>query len=346
MADPLWPELLVLQSIIGYCFVVANVSIGLYNIRDLNNMKGDIPVVRAHKWIGRIETIFFYAVAVQCMLMMTLPLDKYFNLSTWLGMHSLIGGFIATGLFTFKFVIATFKKDLIYKYGQFIGPIGFTGWTIAFLTSIGFYYYSFVPNAHPVITFIPTTALFAIVLPIPIGLSIFLTVLLRRGGSRKEKPFSVHQVAFILHGITFGYERAAKELLGTPALLKYLVPKTTEFLEKMFQMVGFDLKKIESMNVNDAMEEFMRRAAEIKMAEKVKVKWESDKEFTVESVNCSTAKVRSVMTKEELSNAICPWAIMAASIASKITGKDLEIDPSEFNEIGAKTKLRLVDKGV
>jgi hypothetical protein len=123
-----------------------------------------------------------------------------------------------------------------------------------------------------------------------------------------------------------------------------VVPKTSEFLEKLFQMVGFDLTKIKSMNVNDALAEFAKRAAEIKMAEKVKIKWESDKDFSVESVNCSTAKVRSVMSEEELENAICPWAIMTASIAERVTGKDVEIDPSEFNQIGAKTKLHLVEK--
>ncbi len=343
----LWTELLVLQSIIGYCFVIANVSIGLYNIRDLNNLKGDITFVRAHKWFGRIETVFFYVIMVQCILMIPMYSGGFgdpilTNLSSTVGIHTMIGGILATGLFTTKFIIATFKKDLIYKRGQIIGPIGFIGWSLGHWTSLN-NFYAYYPVTY---AFTPSNIYFAGIISLTIGTCMFLTVLVSRGGSRKQKPFSVHQVAFILHGITFGYESAAKELLGTPALLKYLVPKTTEFLEKMFQMVGFDLKKIEAMNVNEAMEEFMRRAAEIKMAEKVKVKWENDKEFTVESVNCSTAKVRSVMTKEELSNAICPWAIMAASIASKITGKDLEIDPSEFNEIGAKTRLRLVDKGI
>ncbi len=343
----LWTELLVLQTLIGYCFVIANVSIGLYNIRDLNNMKGDITFVRAHKWIGRIEACFFYVILVQCILMIPMYPGGFAdpiltNLSHTVGIHTIIGGLIATGLFTTKFYVATFKKDLIYKRGNILGPIGFIGWSIAHWTSL----INFYTNYTVTYSFIPSNIYFAAILPVPIGLCIFLGILVTRGGSRKEKPFSVHQVAFILHGITFGYERAAKELLGTPALLKYLVPRTTEFLEKMFQMVGFDLKKIEAMNVTDAMEEFMRRAAEIKMAEKVKVKWESENEFTVESINCSTSKVRSVMTKEELANAICPWAIMAASIASKITGKDLEIDPSEFNAIGAKTKLRLVEKGL
>ena len=58
----LWVELLILQTIIGYCFVIANDCIGIYNIRDLNNMKGDLTFVKAHKWIGRIETLFFYAI--------------------------------------------------------------------------------------------------------------------------------------------------------------------------------------------------------------------------------------------------------------------------------------------
>jgi uncharacterized protein CbrC (UPF0167 family) len=47
------------------------------------------------------------------------------------------------------------------------------------------------------------------------------------------------------------------------------------------------------------------------------------------------------MTSEELTNAICPWAIMAATIANRITGKEISADPSDFNQIGAKTKLTI-----
>ena len=46
MGFELWIELMVLQTIIGYCFVLANVFIGLFNIRDLNLMKGDFAIVK------------------------------------------------------------------------------------------------------------------------------------------------------------------------------------------------------------------------------------------------------------------------------------------------------------
>ena len=49
------------------------------------------------------------------------------------------------------------------------------------------------------------------------------------------------------------------------------------------------------------------------------------------------------MTKEELTNAICPWAIFAAAIANKLTGKELRMEASEFNEIGASTKLTFLE---
>ena len=88
----------------------------------------------------------------------------------------------------------------------------------------------------------------------------------------------------------------------------------------------------------------MKKFAEIGMAEQIKIKWVSEEEFTVESINCSTAVVRSYMDEKELTNSICPWAILAATIANSITGDDLEISPSEFNQIGAKTKLKLVPK--
>jgi hypothetical protein len=108
-------------------------------------------------------------------------------------------------------------------------------------------------------------------------------------------------------------------------------------------MSGFDMSQFEKLSLPDAMKEFIKMAEKIGMAEKIKVDWESEKSFIIESVNCSTSQVRSVMTKEELTNAICPWAIIIASIVNRITGKELKMEPSEFNEIGAKTKLTLVD---
>ncbi len=109
-------------------------------------------------------------------------------------------------------------------------------------------------------------------------------------------------------------------------------------------IMGLEIAKLQGMNVTDAMEEFMKKAAQIGMAEKIVIHWEDSNHFTVESVNCSTAKVRSAMSKDELENAICPWAIMAATIVNKITNKDLEIEPSEFNEIGAKSRLTIKEE--
>ncbi len=339
----LWAELLILQTLIGYCFVIANDAIGIYNIRDLSNMKGDITLVKAHKMIGRIETIFFYAITIQCLLMIVPWKAEFTDFTSTVGLHFMIGGVTANILFGTKFVIAAFKKDLIYKYGQIIGPVGFIGWSLGHWTSLINYYFHTVPAMSPEINFIPSSFWFAAILPIPIGISIFLAVLVRRGSQEGKSRFSIHQLAFILHGITFGYEGAAKELLGTPALFKYVVPKTYEFLEKMMYLMGFDMKELEKMNLSEAMDEFMSRAAKIRMAEKLKVKWESDRIFTIESINCSTSKVRSTMSEEELQNAVCPWAIIAASIVNKITGKNLEMEASEFSEIGAKTRLKITD---
>jgi hypothetical protein len=59
MALELWVELMILQTIIGYCFALANEFIGLYNIRDLNLMKGDFTIVKYHKRYGWIELSIF-----------------------------------------------------------------------------------------------------------------------------------------------------------------------------------------------------------------------------------------------------------------------------------------------
>ena len=350
MSLEIWIELMILQSIIGYSFAIANEFIGLYNIKDLNLMKGDFIVVKYHKRYGWVEISIFYILFAQCMYMLYAHIAASDpNLITPSGVwaHTWIGGFIATILVTVKFIIARFKKDKIYIYGKFLGPVGFLGWTIAFFTSVYNFYFVVVPSwisSGGSVLIVPFSFVWACIIPFIVGFCLFIIVLYRKGSKIKEKArFAFNQIAFLLHGVTFGYEKSAKELLGTPALFKYVIPRTYEFIEKMMTMSGLDMKKLEQMSLPDALKEFMKMAERIGMADTVKIRWESDTSFSIESVNCSTAQVRSVMTEEELTNAVCPWAIFAASIANKITGKELRMEPSEFNEIGAVTKLTLID---
>ena len=49
------------------------------------------------------------------------------------------------------------------------------------------------------------------------------------------------------------------------------------------------------------------------------------------------------MRSEELTNSICPWGILTATIVNALTGKNIEIRPSEFNKIGAKSRLKIID---
>jgi hypothetical protein len=351
MLMELWIELMILQSIVGYAFATANGFIGLYNIKDLNLMKGDFVIVKYHKRFGWIEISIFYLLFAQCMYMLSTHIadsDPLLLTPSGLWAHSWIGGLIATILVSFKFLIARFKKDQIYLYGKYIGPVGFLGWSLAHWTSLVNFYFVVVPHWDSLginVNIVPISFIWAAIIPIIIGFTLFIIVLYRRGAKTKERVrFAFNQIAFLLHGVTFGYEKSAKELLGTPALFKYVVPRTYEFIERMMRMSGFDMKKLESMTLNGALKEFIKMAEKIGMAEKIKIEWESDKSFKIESVNCSTSQVRSVMTKEELTNAICPWAIFVASIANKITGKELRMEPSEFNEIGAVTKLTILEE--
>lgn len=346
----LWIELMIIQTIIGYSFAIANDFIGIYNIRDLNLMKGDLVFVRYHKRFGWVEISIFYILFAQCMYMLyahVIAEDPLLLQFSGVGTHTWIGGLIATILVSFKFIVARFKKDQIYLYGKYIGPIGFIGWSLSHWTSLYNFYFVVLPNWTSMgisTVMVPMSFIWAAIIPFLIGTGLFLMVLYRRGATIKEKRrFAFNQIAFLLHGVTFGYEKSAKELLGTPTLFKYVVPRTYEFIEKMMTMSGLDMRKLEKLSLPDALKEFMKMAEKIGMAEQVKIKWESDKSFTVESINCSTSQVRSVMTKEELTNAICPWAIFAASIANKITGKELRMEPSEFNEIGAITKLTFLE---
>jgi hypothetical protein len=340
------PQTLVFFSIVGYCFVVANALIGAYNIRDLNRMKGDTPLVTLHKAFGLTETFLFYGITFFCVLAtFDIASTGVSNLFTPVtrSAHVILGGILAVVLFTPKPFIATFKKDIIYKYGKYLGPMGFIGWSLAFWTGLANFYLFLVPVVGVDLTILPPSIVEAGVIPIIVGAVLFIIVLQLKSKSGQAEAVR-NEIAFILHGVTFGYEKAARDLVGAPALFKYVYPRTSQFLERLMKVTGFNMKKIEKMNLHDALEEFAKIAAKIGMAEQIKISWESEKVFSIESVYCSTANVRSYMTREELANAICPWAIMTAAIANKITGKEISADPSEFNEIGAKTKLKIVDE--
>ena len=342
----LWIELMILQTLIGYSFVIANALIGLKNIKDLNNMKGDMIIIKFHRWFGRIEGSLFYALFIQCIYMLFAHMivndpNLYRPSSVWA--HAWIGGFVASVLVTLKILIARYKKDEIYKYGHILGPIGVIGWSISHWTSLYDFYFFVLPSWSTSVVIAPINFLWAAIIPFLVGIMLFLFVLIKRGSfGESHKMRNLHGVAMILHGITFGYEGSAKELVGTPVLYKYVFPKTYEFLERYSKHIGLDLEELKKHNLNEAMELAMRKFEDIGMAEKLKIEWLSEDEMTIESINCSTAAVRSYMKPQELTNSICPWGILSATIVNALTGKDIEISPSEFNEIGAKSKLKII----
>ena len=178
MGLELWVEFMILQTIIGYCFAVANAYIGLYNIRDLNLMKGDFSIVKYHKRFGWIELTIFYALVIQCVYMFYLHVsggdpNLYRPSGVWA--HSWFGGFLAFVLVSMKFMIARFKKDGIYKYGQLVGPLGFVGWSIAHWTSLYNFYYVVLPYWDLIgvkVNFIPGIFLWAAIFPF-IGVQFF-----------------------------------------------------------------------------------------------------------------------------------------------------------------------------
>jgi len=341
-------HLMLYLSTIGFGFAIANDLIGMSNIKDLNEMT--LIEIKAHKRFGWTGASIFYILSALCIYFAVIPrlnpkgFDQFFiDTIFW---HTFLGGLIAFILFSIKFYIARFKKDFIYEHGKIIGPIGFLGWALAYFTSnIDFYFYVNPIGGIPPPMLMPNY-LISLLYSISLGAILFTSVKVFKYkiyGSVKSGQ-SMHGVAMILHGITFGYEGSAKDLIGTPVLYKYVFPKTYQFLERYAEKIGLDLEELKKYNLNEAMEIAMKKFSDIGMAEKLKIEWISDNEFTIESINCSTAVVRSYMEPDELTNSICPWAILSATIVNALTDKDLEIGKSEFNKIGAITKLKIVEK--
>jgi hypothetical protein len=335
-------------STIGFGLAIANAFIGISHLRDLSELT--LLEIKSHKRFGWVAGAIFYFLTILCIIFAVIPrlnpsrFDELFvDTVFW---HSLLGGLIAFILFTIKFIIARYKKDFIYKNGKIIGPIGFSGWALGYFTSnIDFFAFVNPTGGIPVPLLMPNYIV-SLILSILMGLFLFTSVkafkfrLYGQAGKRRN----LHGVAMVLHGIAFGYEGSAKELVGTPVLYKYVFPKTYAFLERYASQIGLDLDELKKLNLNEGMEKAMLKFAEIGMAEKLQIEWISENELTIESINCSTAIVRSYMKSDELTNSICPWGILAATIVNALTGKDIEISPSEFNKIGAKSKLTIIDK--
>ena len=335
-------------STIGFAFALHNALIGLSRIRNLNEMS--IVEIKAHKLCGRIGAGIFYLLAALCIYFATIPRLNPEGLEDFLiptiFWHTFLGGVVAFGLFTAKIIIAKWYKDEMYKYGKFLGPLlGLGGWALAYFTSnIDFYFF-----VNPVVglptPFLIPNYLISILGYILMGVAGFAIVKLYNYKTFGEASGeSLHGVAMLLHGIAFGYEGSAKELVGTPVLYKYVFPKTYEFIERYAEKIGLDMEKLRDLNLNEAMRIAMKKFVEFGMAEEIKLDWIAEDEVRVESINCSTAVVRSFMKPEELENSICPWGLLAAAIINQLTGKDIKLEPSKFNEIGASTNLKIVEK--
>lgn len=337
----------VLLAVVGYGIALANAFIGIANIRDLNVFKQQLGSVKAHKIQGRIESTLFICISTICIsypIRFLLSSDPgSFTEDPTVELHTFLGGIIAFALFLVKVIPAFGNKDRIYKSGWILGPIGLAAWTLGYFTSMIDYFYYWVPEySGPILPQIWPNIYWAIITSIALGIILYFNA--RAYNFKVSKPAlspKTHGVALILHGIAFGYENAAKDLVGSPVLFKYVYPYTYKSLSKLSVFLDINIDDLKNLTVPDALDLYMKRCAEIGMAEKIKINWTSEDTFTVESINCSTSVVRSKIPAEDIKGSICPWALLSASLVNVLTGKNLEIMSSDFNEIGAKTELRL-----
>lgn len=342
---PNMAEYNIVLAVVGYSFSLANLFIGVSRIKDLNSLKQQLGLVKMHKYFGRVEVILFMTISAICVLYPVMMLSQMnpgalwdFSTAPTVSWHNVIGGFLAFGIFLVKIIPAYHFKDAIYKHGHILGPIGFIAWSLGYWTSMINFFYFVVPSNPGFVPVIWPNIGWAVGTSVIVGLILYMYA--KQYNLRLVKaPISpsTHGVALILHGISFGYESAAKELVGSPVLYKYVYPYTYKSLDKLNIFLGVDMEELDSMTLNDAIEYYMGKCAEIGMAEKIQVRFKDANTFSVESINCSTAVVRSRIPAEEIKGSICPWALLAASLVNKITGKEVEIEASEFNEIGAKT---------
>jgi hypothetical protein len=159
--------------------------------------------------------------------------------------------------------------------------------------------------------------------------------------NQKEiRPISYSEVAALLHGILFAYEKVVAELYKGKH--KILFPY---IMEDMVKVLGSqDLAVVDSeKTLKENMEGLKNFLSNEEFLKGVAFKKIYDDTYTFDIEECSFA-VAGVHDILKLHGGICPFALAVAAILSEKMkeGQYIDVTDSEYSEKGSKTNLKII----
>jgi hypothetical protein len=157
---------------------------------------------------------------------------------------------------------------------------------------------------------------------------------------REIRPISYSEVAALLHGILFAYEKVVAELYKGKH--KILFPYIMEDMVKVLGSQDLEVVNSEkSLEENmDGLKNFLSNEEFLKGIAFEKV---DDRTYTFDINECSFA-LAGVHDILKLHGGICPFALAVAAILSEEMkeGQYIDVTDSEYTDKGSKTNLKVI----
>ena len=154
------------------------------------------------------------------------------------------------------------------------------------------------------------------------------------------RPISYPEVAALLHGILFAYEKVVAELYKGKhkILFPYIMEDMTKVLRSQdLSIVDPDFsfeKNIEGVIAFLANDEFLKGIS-------LKKSGEDSYEFNIDECSFAVAGVHDIL---KLHGGICPFALAVAAILTSVMegGRYIDLVESEYTDKGSKTIFEII----
>jgi hypothetical protein len=157
---------------------------------------------------------------------------------------------------------------------------------------------------------------------------------------KEIRPISYSEVAALLHGILFAYEKVVAELYkGKHTILfPYIMEDMVKLLSSQdLAVVDSEKSLVENM---EGLKDYLSNEDFLKGVSFKKID-EDTYAFEIEECSFAMAGVHDIL---KLHGGICPFALAVAAILSEETkdGKYIDLADSEYSDKGSKTNLKIV----
>lgn len=151
-----------------------------------------------------------------------------------------------------------------------------------------------------------------------------------------EKIINEAEMAALLHTCFFGFERAHGKLTGrgSRAILQYVVKGLPRILHHRDQHLVQEDAPLE-----ENLARFNNYFSRSELFDSVELRREDEDKYCFVIEGCPLADgVHEILDPD----AVCPFAIVAASVLYHLTGQDVSIQDSNYTDDGTTTRIEII----